>query len=198
MNFKGMSWSKIESEYKSAKQLSQEAALERAKLLMQIRDEQPWKDRDRYASQAAYQKFSSMSFPLILRHFGDHPVEVKNTLAVLKRFGEQKFLEVGRDALLRIMNRTSEPALQDKIVAEVTGKSEAIAAGREAGSHGAIVATVLDHYTGPSTVGSRVTKLDLLRTKKTLDKLIAIMEQCPKCSKKLEEVVKSKGTVKAA
>lgn len=108
INFRGLSWAKIETTWHTLRARREHNELERAVLLRHLREAQPWLDRNRYASQAAYDEMVEYTFNDVLRYcLHEGAAEVRNTLRVLDTFGERAFTRYGRLALLRVYNRIS-------------------------------------------------------------------------------------------
>jgi hypothetical protein len=109
INFRGLSWAKIETTWHSLRARREAAELERAVLLRHLRDTEPWLDRKRYASKAAYDEMSEYTFNDVLRYrLHEGLAEVRNTLRVLDTFGDKAFKRYGRRALIRVYNRVSD------------------------------------------------------------------------------------------
>jgi len=113
----GLSWAKIESLCHTLRRNRRTEDLNRALLFRTLRDDKPWTDRRRYTSQAAFDQLSWYSFnQVLLLRLGENIREVHNTLCALDVFGEKAFKEYGRDALVRIYNRTQNPRLHTRIL----------------------------------------------------------------------------------
>lgn len=108
-NFRGLSWAKIETTWYALRARRQADEVNRAVLLHHLRDTEPWLDRKRYASQAAYDEMVEYTFSDVLRYcLHESVIEVRNTLLALDAFSEDAFKRYGRRALVRIYNRIED------------------------------------------------------------------------------------------
>jgi hypothetical protein len=120
INFRGLSWAKIETTWHSLRARRESNELERAVLLRHLRDTEPWLDRKRYASQATYDEMVEYTFNDVLRYcLHEGSAEVRNTLRVLDTFGDAAFKRYGRLALLRVLNRIPDKRGQTRALREL-------------------------------------------------------------------------------
>ncbi len=120
INFRGLSWAKIETTWHSMRARRDSNELERAVLLRHLREAEPWLDRKRYASQAAYDEMVEYTFNDVLRYcLHEGTAEVRNTIRVLDAFGERAFKRYGRLALLRVYNRVPDKRGRQRALREL-------------------------------------------------------------------------------
>jgi len=142
-DFRGLTWLKIESSWQSMRARREEAELERAILLRQLRDTEPWLDRNRFASQAAADEMFDYTFNDVLRYcLFENVLEVHNTLRILDAFGDATFKKYGRRALLRVYNRVDR-AQRPRALRELDKAMKA--SGRR--PSGATISRILDKIT---------------------------------------------------
>ena len=88
---KSMSWQEIEALYRATKRANVEAEKHRAKMLMQMRDTTPWRDRSRYGSVTVYTKYAKFSWrEIVVDVLHEDFTEVENTVCMLRQYGEEK------------------------------------------------------------------------------------------------------------
>jgi len=115
-----LSWDAIENTYQRYCKKNYAAQCERAQLLQEIQEKEPWKDAKRYASKAAHAALSLFSWRQVVEErLHENFIEVTNTIEVLDAFGCEKMREMGRDALLLLLNRTDDPKLHESVFKEV-------------------------------------------------------------------------------
>lgn len=176
--FHGLKWKGIVSIYNGFRKRNYSVDCDRALLLKRIRDEHPWQDRDRFASEAAFLKFTNMSWEQIVTdHLKENVTETDNAIRVLEKYGEDKYRKFGRDALLRLMHRVPDENKQVKVIRVMTDRSRAL--GRAIST--ATVATIIDEVVPETRRNYRNEDIAIL--KQEILQLRTYMEGCARCRK---------------
>jgi len=138
-DIKKLSWDQIRQEYGKLRRNNFEAQTDRAVFLKKLNTSQIWTLRERYGSEAAYEKFSRLSWRQIVEdQMQENLIEVDNTILILDTFGEANFRQYGRDNLSRVIHRLgtgdSSASVREKVLQEITYASAGYPAKRVVGT----------------------------------------------------------------